>query len=251
MRANAIPTTAAAVLPLRVHYRDELHCQLVHDSIHRRAGWTTTYALRLGDVDAGFGTVAIGGPWTGKPTIIEFHVLPAYRHHAFALFECLLEGSGARLMEIQSNDALLAVMLHTYARDIWSEKIVFEDGVTTTLMAKDARLVQLTPDDEAKAAIAARQGGTEWQLRVDGDTAATGGVLYHYNAPYGDIYMEVAEPFRRRGLGAYLVQELKRVAYELGTIPCARCSPENVASRMTLQKAGFVPYAHILNGAIK
>jgi hypothetical protein len=27
-----------------------------------------------------------------------------------------------------------------------------------------------------------------------------GGILDHYNRPYGDIYMEVAEPFRRRGL---------------------------------------------------
>jgi GNAT superfamily N-acetyltransferase len=63
--------------------------------------------------------------------------------------------------------------------------------------------------------------------------------------------MDVAEPFRRRGFGAYLVQELKRAAYGLGSIPGARCSPDNVASRLTLQKAGFVPYAHMLNGAIR
>ena len=251
MRAIAIPTTTAAVLPLRVRHREELHCQIVHHSIHRRAGWTNTYVLRLDDDDVGFATVAIGGPWTGKPTIIEFHVLPAYRDRAFRLFECLLESSGAQLMEIQSNDTLLAVMLHTYARDVWSEKIVFRDGLTTALEANGARLVQVTPDTETQAAIAARQGGTEWQLRVDGETVATGGVLFHYNVPYGDIYMDVSEPFRRRGLGAYLVQELKRVAYELGSIPCARCSPENVASRLTLQKAGMVPYAHILNGTIK
>ncbi|AMY12082.1 hypothetical protein LuPra_05354 [Luteitalea pratensis] len=250
MRAAAIATTPAAILPLRVRYREEMHCQIVHDSIHRRAGWTSAYALRLDEVDAGFGTVAIGGPWTGKPTIFEFHVLPAYRNHAFLLFECLLEVSGARLMEIQSNDALLAAMLHTYARDVWSEKIVFQDGVTTALEANGARLLQVTPDTDVQAAIAARQGGTEWQLQLDGETVATGGILFHYNVPYGDIYMEVAEPFRRRGLGGYLVQELKRVAYALGGVPCARCSPENVASRRTLQQAGFVPFAHILNGSI-
>jgi GNAT superfamily N-acetyltransferase len=248
---TAIPTVPLAVLPLRLRHREELRCQIVHDSIHRRGGWATTYLLRLDDVDAGFATVAIGGPWTGKPTIIEFHVLPAYRHRAFALFECLLEGSGASLMEIQSNDTLLAVMLHTYARDIWSEKIVFRDGVTTALEANGARLQQLTPDHEVHAAIAARQGGTEWHLQSEGQTVATGGLMFHYNVPYGDIYMEVAEPFRRRGLGAYLVQEMKRIAYELGAIPCARCSPENVPSRLTLQKAGLVPYAHILNGTIK
>jgi hypothetical protein len=51
--------------------------------------------------------------------------------------------------------------------------------------------------------------------------------------------------------GAYFVQELKRIAYEMGGIPAARCSPENVASRKTLQKAGFVPFAHILVGPIQ
>jgi hypothetical protein len=63
------------------------------------------------------------------------------------LFEVVLSASGVRFMAVQSNDVLLAVMLHTYGRDIRSEAIVF----------------------------------------------------------------------RRRRLGSYLLQELKRVAYELGT----------------------------------
>jgi predicted GNAT family acetyltransferase len=62
--------------------------------------------------------------------------------------------------------------------------------------------------------------------------------------------MEVAEPYRRRGLGSFLVQELKRICYESGSVPCARCNPDNVASRKTLQVAGFVPCAHILTGVL-
>jgi GNAT superfamily N-acetyltransferase len=250
MRATATPTSPGAVLPLRIRYRTEMNCQIVHDSLHRRAGWTSTYALHLDETSAGFGSVAIGGPWTGKPTIFEFYVLPLHRGRAFDLFESLLDASGARLMEIQSNDLLLAAMLHTYAREIWSEAIVFHDGVTTALPSNGAILEQVTPDEETRVAIAERQGGIEWRLQVDDVVAATGGILFHYNEPYGDIYMEVAEPFRRRGLGAYLVQELKRIAYELGSIPCARCGRDNVPSRKTLQKAGFVPYAHMLNGTI-
>jgi GNAT superfamily N-acetyltransferase len=249
--ALATPTSTDSVVPLRVRYRLEMNCQIVHDSIHRRAGWTVTYALRLGDETAGFASVAIAGPWTAKPTIFEFYVLPAHRGHSFRLFEALLEASGSRLMEIQSNDALLAVMMHTYARDVSSEKIVFRDGLTTKLPPNGAILHKVTADEDARAAIADRQGGTEWCLQLAGEIVATGGILFHYNAPYGDIYMDVAEPFRRRGLGAYLVQELKRVAYELGSVPCARCSRVNVASRRTLEKAGFVPYAHILNAVVE
>jgi len=87
-------------------------------------------------------------------------------------------------------------------------------------------------------------------VEIEGKTAATGGILFHYNRPYGDIYMEVAEPFRRRGLGSDLVQELKRVCYEGGNVPAARCNPKNIASRKTLQKAGFVPCGHILTGSV-
>ena len=31
-------------------------------------------------------------------------------------------------------------------------------------------------------------------MEVDGEVAATGGILFHYNRPYDDIYMDVAEP---------------------------------------------------------
>src|SRR5262249_35674504 len=144
---------------------------------------------------------------------------------------------------------LPTIMVHTYGRDIASEKIVFHDKLTTTHSADGAILRCVTTEEEIRTCLEQRQGGGEWLLEVDGAPAAKGGILFHYNRPYGDIYMEVTKRFRRRGLGSYLVQELKRVCYEFGAVPCARCSPTNIASRRTLQRAGFVPFAHILNGS--
>jgi GNAT superfamily N-acetyltransferase len=94
-----------------------------------------------------------------------------------------------------------------------------------------------------------RAGGGEWALEVAGIAVGKGGLLVHYNPPYGDIYMEVDEPHRRREYGGHLVQELKRLCRELGAVPGARCDPTNAASRRTLQRAGLVPYAHILTGS--
>jgi len=250
MEPLVTPASAYDVRALRTRHRQEMDCQIVHDSLHERPGWTQTYLLTIGGDQAAFAGVAVAGPWQDKPTIFEFYVHPDHRGRAFDLFEALLTASGARLMEVQSNETLLAVMLHTYARDIWSEKIVFRDSVTTRLACPGATLRQVTSDEETRSAIAERAGGTEWVLEMDGTPAGNGGVLFHYNRPYGDVYMEVDESFRRRGLGAWLVQELKRVAYQFGSIPAARCSPDNIPSRKTLQKAGLVPYAHILNGAI-
>jgi len=249
MRPEATLVTNDAILPLRTRFRQEMNCQIVHDSLHTRRGWTSSYMLQL-DGDAGFGSIAIAGPWAKKPTIFEFYVLPEYRGRAFDLFETFLEASAARHMEVQSNDTVLAVMLHAYARDIWSEKIVFGDGFRTALPANGAILQPLTSDDETRLSIAERAGCAEWLLEVEGKPAGKGAILFHYNAPYCDVAMDIEEPFRRRGFGAYLVQELKRLSYELGSIPAARCSPENRPSRKTLQKAGFVPYAHILNGSM-
>lgn len=250
MHVHAALTVAPAVRSLRARYRQEMNCQIVKDSIHTRPGWAMIYALGIDDTMVGFGTVAIGGPWTGKPTILEFYVLPDHRTRAFDLFEAFVEASGARLMEIQSNDALLAMMLCTYARGIASEAIVFRDGFTTALPANGAVLLPLTSDEEVAAAIAERQGGPEFLLQVDGTPAGKGGILFHYNPPYGDVYMDIEEPFRGGGFGSYLVQELKRHAYDLGSIPAARCNRDNRPSRKTLQRAGFIPYAHILTGTI-
>jgi GNAT superfamily N-acetyltransferase len=250
MPTQARLSSAAEVQRFRERYREEMNCQIVHDSIHRRSGWTLTYQLDNEGVAVGFGSVAIGGPWTGKPTLFEFYVLPEHRNRAFNLFEALLTTAQPGFMEIQSNDALFAVMFHAYARDTASEKIVFHDKLTTTLPANGATLRCVTSDAETQTHIEQRQGGPEWLLVVDGQAAGQGGILFHYNRPYGDLYMEVTEPFRRRGLGAWLVQELKRLTYELGAVPGARCNPANIASRQTLQKAGFIPFAHMLTGVL-
>ena len=250
MNVHAKLASAEDVLPFRERYREEMRCQIVHDSIHRRPGWTLTWLLEVGGSAAGFGSLAIGGPWKDKPALFEFYLVPEHRTRAFDLFEALLAVSGARFMEIQSNAPLLLVMLHTYAHDIASEKIVFYDAGTTSLPSSGASLRRETSEEDAQAHLEARQGGTEWLLEVEGTVAGKGGVLFHYNRPYGDVYMEVEEPYRRSGLGAYLVQELKRIAYDLGAVPCARCSPTNIASRRTLQKAGFAPFAHMLTGSL-
>ena len=111
-------------------------------------------------------------------------------------------------------------------------------------------LRRATPDDAGQIAEQKLDEGAGWVLAVGGTLVASGGILFHYNRPYGDIYMTVAEPRRRRGLGTYLVQELKRTCYENGDVPAARCNVTNIPSRQTLQSAGFVPCGHILGGDV-
>src|SRR5262245_4905636 len=250
MPIEASRAELAYIGAMRDIYRHEMNCQIIHDSIHSRPGWTLEYLLTAGDAKAGYGSVAVSGPWKDKPTLYEYFVLPCYRSRVFDAFDALLSSSGATMIETQSNDLLLTVMLHTFAEEVTSESILFCDHETTSLAPAGAAFRRATPDDAQQIASQDLDAEAGWLLEVDGSIAAAGDILYHYNRPYGDIYMKVAEPFRRRGLGAYVVQELKRVCYDGGSVPAARCNRQNVASRKTLQKAGFTPCGHILTGHV-
>jgi GNAT superfamily N-acetyltransferase len=250
MKFSAVAASVADIQSWRDVYRQEMNCQIVHDSLHSREGWTESYMLSAGGSTVGYGAVAVGGPWKGKPTVFEFYVVPQHRGRLFDLFSALLAASGARMIETQSNDVLLTVMLHAFADSVASESVLFHDKFTTAHLQDSAVFRRTASGDAAKMPALQLDPTSDWVLDVAGETVAAGGVLFHYNRPYGDVYMQVAEPFRRRGFGAYLVQELKRVCYEQGSVPAARCNPKNVASRKTLQKAGFVPCGHILVGAV-
>lgn len=238
MNIEVKPAAVEDISTWRDLYREEMHCQIVHDNMSARPGWTQPFLIEIDGRAAGYGSILIGGPWKGTRTVFEYYLALPQRSRTFDCFEAFLAASQATAMVVQTNDLVLTAMFHLWARNIASEKIVFADRLTT--------------HHQLDGAVFRRrnQPAQDWVVEMDGKTVANGGILYHYNRPYGDIYMEVTESHRRRGIGSWLVQELKRVCYEGGSIPCARCNPDNVASRKTLQKAGLVPCAHILNGTL-
>jgi GNAT superfamily N-acetyltransferase len=242
------PSDLCEISPLRELYRRELNCQIIHDSIHVRPGWTREFALVQAGETVGYGSVAVDGPWRETPALYEFYVRPEHRTSMFDLFEALLGVCGARMIETQSNDALLTVMLHAFARNVRTESILFQDSVQTSLRPAGAAFRASTAEDLVTLAQRDLDEGAKWVVTLNGEVAGAGGVLYHYNRPYGDVYMAVAEGYRRQGLGAYLVQELKAVCRDGGSVPAARCNVANLPSRKTLQKAGFVPCGNLLAG---
>lgn len=222
------------ITPLRELHRQAMNCQIVHDSFSRR-GFSDPYLIHVEGRLAGYALVANKHY---PDTVDEFHTFPAYRAAALPMFRELLEVSQAKAIRAQTNDRLLVMMLYDCAKEITSEAILFADADTTHLTCPTATLRK---DSE---------GECNWVIESEGVAVAKGGVLFHYNPPYGDIYMEVEESHRQRGFGSYLVQELKRIAYETGKIPAARCNVDNVVSRRTLQKAGLLPCGRILLGKV-
>jgi GNAT superfamily N-acetyltransferase len=242
------PVPAEETLALRDLYRQEMNCQIVLDSWHGR-GWANSYLFRLEGRVIGYGLVG-GVKANPREIITEFYVLAKHRGLALPLFRQFAATSQARSVEAQSNDILLTLMLYDCADKIESNVILFHDALTTSLSLPGVTLRKVIETDREQIVNQKLDPDAEWLLEADGVITATGGLLFHYNVPYGDIYMGVAETLRRCGYGSYLIQELKRVCYEMGRRPAARCNVSNAASRASLQKAGMWPCARVLFGTL-
>lgn len=241
-------TTEAEILPSRERYRREVNDQIVHDSWLRR-GFVKPFLLLVDGVAAGHATVTVAGVHEAG-TIAEFWVEPAARAEAARLFRTLVDVAGARGVRAQTNDPLLLTMLYDFGADIRRDAILFRDMVTTRHVLPGAVFRRTTDADSGRMFPHEIVPVGSWLIEIDGIIAATASYYDHYNPPYADIAMEVAPVFRNRGVGQFIVQEMKRVCREAGLTPAARCPPGNVGSRRTLERAGLLPNGRILSGKL-
>lgn len=224
--------------PLRELFREEAACQIVHDSILPRRLADPYLVLCEGEI------AAYGGVWTRyfPGRVVEFHALERFRDDRAALFERFIAATGAKEIEAQTNMPAMAALLEEFGVDPVEEKILFREGAPTALEYPAGSFRRRRPGEEGPEG--------EWVVDIAGEVAGGGGVLTHYNPPYGDLYMEVRASARRQGLGSYIVQELKRVCHAAGLVPAARCDPDNHASRRTLERGGMAECGRLLAATI-
>jgi GNAT superfamily N-acetyltransferase len=242
------PAALEDIRRFRDMHRQEMNCQIRNDAHHER-GFTSLYLLQWDGGTAGYGCV---GDYDsrGKEVVTEFYVTPPHRRDALPLFRALVAFTGATRIQAQTNDRLLTLMLFDTCAPgaITSDVILFEDAGPTCLPAPPGITFQRVPAEEPSSPLQHRR--EDVIAEADGRIIGKSGFYCHYNPPYGDVWMEVEEGYRGRGIGSYLVQEAKRVCYETGRRPAARCNVSNVVSRRTLERAGFLPCARLLNAAI-
>lgn len=189
--------------------------------------------------------VAYGGVWNRHfpDRLMEFYAVPGSSVEPIHGLRELVAASGATHIEAQTNIPGMLRLLHACATDVTEENVLFQEGGHTDLACRGATFRRRGQGDDD-----APDG--EWVVSLGGTAVAAGGVLTHYNRPYGDVYIEVREDFRGRGIGSWMVQELRRVARAAGYVPAARCDPENEASRRTLERGGLVVCGSLLAGRI-
>jgi RimJ/RimL family protein N-acetyltransferase len=244
MQPNIIKTELEVVQSLRDLFLHENNFQFIYNKCHQ-FGWADTYLFLHDGIKIGYGSVWGKDKRQERDTIFEFYLLPLYRKYAPNLFPEFCTISATNFVECQSNDEFLTSMLYRYCRNINAEAILFKDHFTSnlhlpgTIFRKQTNADELNDDDG------------QYVLELNNEIVASGGFVWNYNLPYIDMYYEVKEAHRRKGLGSFLTQELKKEAYHLHRIPAARCNINNHISKAVLVKAGMRVCGYILIGEIK
>jgi hypothetical protein len=187
---EAVPASLDAILPLREEYRRAMGCQIVHDSYHER-GFTDSYLLKVDREVVGYASVA-GDPDPPRETVKELYVAPSHRGSSPKLFQALLVAACPRRIEAQTNDPFLRVPLFDSATSLRTDRVLFEDGGPTALEPPGVELRRIAQDEKRRVFEHTLVPVGDWALDRDGEVVASGGLLFHYNPPYGDIHMEVA-----------------------------------------------------------
>ena len=248
MNFSAIKSDLHHILPLREVFLEENNFQIRYNACHER-NWTDSYLLQADGMTIGYGSVKGKDETIQRDSIFEYFVLPAYRRFASLLFIELIRASEARFVECQSNQELMLTMTMEFAENMFADTILFQDHHDKSLVVPGFIFRQRRDDDIIFKHQVEPEG--DWVLERNGDIVVTGGFMLHYNKPFADVYMEVQQDWRQRGLGSYFVQEVKKACYLAGRIPAARCGIANLASRNTLLKAGMAIAGHMITGTIK
>lgn len=244
----ATKTDLKEILFLRNLFLQENNFQIRYNACHER-GWTDSYILTYNNEKIGYGSIKGNESINDRDTVFEFYIIPPYRSLSSAVFLELLSSSKATFIESQTNESLLTSLLYQYGNNIKTDTILFEEYMTTDLKIDEA-LFRKPNESDIIFEHKAEPVGT-YVLELNKEIVATGGFLLHYNMPFADLYMEVKEDYRRKGLGSYIIQETKKQCYLSGRVPAARTSTENIASKATLLKAGFKIAGFMLLGEVK
>ena len=248
MKCQVEKTSVSEISNLRQLFLSENNFQIRYHSCHER-GWSDSYHLICEKEIVGYGSVKGMKELSDRDTIFEFYLKPDYRKYSNAFFEELIQKSGAIYTENQTNDKFLLSMVYEYCKDISSDVILFEDHFQTNFEMPD---VIFRNRKKGENIVGKKiSDDSDFILEKDKKVVAAGGFLLHYNFPFADLYMEVAEDYRKQGLATFILQEVKKECYKAGRVPAARCNIANMGSRKSLLKAGMQIAGYMLKGKIK
>lgn len=188
-------------------------------------------------------------------TLVQFHVSKEYYTYASEIFEYVIKSDIVENAAVSTKEAEFLSLCLDYQKSAGVDRYLFTDNKKikyelagfNNLSFRLAKTVDV--DTIRNKCEAAFEGYHEDLIKNDQlfvlyseDSLLGIGEfrIMKSNEEYGDIGMIVAEEYRRKGVGTYIITKLKAHCYNNKLKPMACCNITNTASKKTLEKSGFI-----------
>lgn len=200
--------------------------------------------------------------------LLRFHVWENYLQRAREIFQWLLSSQHIQQAFACTIEPLYFSLCLDYQQHMTAHTYLFQDtNVSRSTPALDSsrtfrkaaqsdldvlvRFYQANtegPGDWIHGFLSERLKREELFLLYDQQTlVATGECIpSQKQTPYADLGMVVAQAYRSKGLGSFMLTQLKKHCYETGLKPICSCEVINLASQKAIEKAGFISVQRIM-----
>jgi GNAT superfamily N-acetyltransferase len=191
-----------------------------------------------------------------KRLLLQFYISEEFLQFSIAAFEALLNDKKIKLAYVTTRDPLALSLCLTFQTKVALEAYLFEHCFSTNIELKNISnpLFRLAGKEDLTNII---EVSGDFFRDVESDVNSNNLYLLtesknilgigYLNAQYcsgnsANAGMFTNPTFRRRYVGSYILQKLVEECRTNDLLPIAACFHENLASKRTLEKAGFVSY---------
>jgi GNAT superfamily N-acetyltransferase len=230
-------------------------------------GWYEAHLIRCQGRAIGYGLVEVE---TDYRQLMEFYLLPVYRPDARAVQEQVLRQLSVTHMQTDTRREFQTLLFYDFCEQITAHDLFFRDRFSThcefpgltfrraangdsaalfpVLHGPGGAPFEMESEEELREWISS---GLRWLLLDGAAVVGVGALFEDFNRPFAEVGMMVSPPFRRRGYGTFILQELKKECYRIGLTPASRCAWDNEASRRSHDRSGFLLSGRQLLGVVK
>ncbi len=208
------------------------------------------YLIRIKDIDIGYCIV------NNEHIILEFYLIDNYIPICEEIFKLILIKLSTRKAFCKSFDNIFLKCCITYQKRLKLEGVLFRDMIEKNVDLPHPNLYLRIGESKDFTQLSLFKEGffeNDGELKVFLDSKSLFCLLIDdeiigcgifsriiKNRPDFDIGMVVHPKYRRKGFGTYIINHLKNYCLENNWRPICGCAIENIGSRRTLEKAGFI-----------
>ena len=227
-------------------------------------GFSEHYALESGSNRIGYYCI------NAEKELIAFYLRPAEIGHAENALKFILQNHQIKTVLAGTNDAFYLSTSLALATNTKVHTLLFQDNahLPLTNVEKDKYQFNLATEkdfDEIAQHYIAASGSIDTEsvetgyaglkgyiksvmqdhhiftLKQNGNLLATSECRFSKTQnPYADVGMIVAEKFRRRGIGSYILGMTRTFCHQNEKKPICSCEANNIGSKKAIKNAGFI-----------